>query len=440
MTFPPDLDALPDGDAARVPDALDEVVAVAGSMARLAAEQLVRVDGMRREALGDGARYGATAQIAYRSLRLELAAALRVTEYAADALLTRAEALVNRHPAMLTSLAAARTTQRHAQIFVDLMGTVEQEHWDRIVPTAVALAEKEPVGVFRRALQRLIETVRARTLPERHAAALQNRRALVEAGDDGMAWLLVHMPHVEAHAIHGRVTAMAKVIAAQVGETRTVDQIRADIIGDLLVQGWTDALPGQTRGIRATVAVTVPVLTLLDTDGVDGGTGTAVGNGGFRVTGAGPAVVEGVGPIPTDTARELCGGSEGWMRVLTDPETGMVLSLSRDRYRPPAGLRRAVRWRSERCMAPGCGIPATRCHIDHTIDWNLGGHTSLLNLAPLCEGHHTLKHHGGWTITHIPGTGGALLWTSPTGRRYRVNPERPLVTFQPSGPPEPPPF
>lgn len=91
-------------------------------------------------------------------------------------------------------------------------------------------------------------------------------------------------------------------------------------------------------------------------------------------------------------------------------------------------------------MAPGCGIPATRCDIDHTIDWNLGGHTSLLNLAPLCEGHHTLKHHGGWTITHIPGTGGALLWTSPTGRRYRVNPERPLVTFTPTGPPEPPPF
>ncbi|WP_374316044.1 HNH endonuclease signature motif containing protein [Microbacterium sp.] len=76
-------------------------------------------------------------------------------------------------------------------------------------------------------------------------------------------------------------------------------------------------------------------------------------------------------------------------------------------------------------MAPGCGIPASRCEIDHTIAWEHGGPTALTNHAPLCTGHHTVKHHGGWTVHHIPHTGGALLWTSPTGRRYRVNPERP---------------
>ncbi|MGL4256343.1 MAG: HNH endonuclease, partial [Microbacterium sp.] len=50
----------------------------------------------------------------------------------------------------------------------------------------------------------------------------------------------------------------------------------------------------------------------------------------------------------------------------------------------------------------------------------------------LCTGHHTVKHHGGWTVHHIPHTGGALLWTSPAGRRYRVNPERPTPHSQPS--------
>ena len=83
-------------------------------------------------------------------------------------------------------------------------------------------------------------------------------------------------------------------------------------------------------------------------------------------------------------------------------------------------------------MAPGCGVPAARCEIDHNIAWEHGGLTSLDNHAPLCTGHHTIKHHGGWTIEHLPDRGGALLWTSPTGRQYLVNPERAVPVFRPS--------
>jgi hypothetical protein len=72
------------------------------------------------------------------------------------------------------------------------------------------------------------------------------------------------MPAVEAHAIWDKATRIAKVIRAQEGETRTLDQIRADVIADLLIDGRTDLHPAEGRGIRATVAVTVPFLTLLD--------------------------------------------------------------------------------------------------------------------------------------------------------------------------------
>jgi hypothetical protein len=54
-------------------------------------------------------------------------------------------------------------------------------------------------------------------------------------------------------------------------------------------------------------------------------------------------VVEGIGPIPLPVARELAGGAAGWTRVLTHPETGMVLSVGRDQYRPPAALARLVK-------------------------------------------------------------------------------------------------
>ncbi len=196
--------------------------------------------------------------------------------------------------------------------------------------------------------------------------------------------------------------------------------MRADVALDLLVDGTTAHLPDTARGIRATVAVTVPVLTLL---GVDETT---------------PATVDGIGPIPADKARELCGGSTGWMRVLTHPETGVVVSVGRDTYTPPADLARLVRWRAGRCMAPGCGMPADRCEIDHTIAWEHGGHTAEANLAPLCKGNHTVKHHGNWKVRQHPG--GVLEWTSPTGRVYTVHPQRRTPTFTPVAHGDDPPF
>lgn len=89
-------------------------------------------------------------------------------------------------------------------------------------------------------------------------------------------------------------------------------------------------------------------------------------------------------------------------------------------------------------MAPGCHMPTERCEIDHTVAWEIGGHTCLGNLCPLCTGHHTIKHHGGWRVEHIPG--GALRWTSPSGREYVVEPERRLPVFTTATASSPAPF
>lgn len=465
------------GWAAPVPDDVDLVTEVAGMMAVFAAERLQRVDGMRRGALTDAARYGGSAEIVERSVRLELAAALRITEHAAATLLAHAEAMVHRYPAALDALGAARLTEAHARVLVDLLEPTSPAVRERLSVRAVELAEELPVGSFRRALRRLVEAEESATLTERHEQALTQRRILVEPAADGMAWLHAFLPAVEAHAIHGRLTAMAKAITGRhavgggcgdapdtsgcprdgapaegdgahaadqrkadqrkgdqctggqrtgdqcTGGQRTVDQVRADVFGDLLIEGTVSAHPGRVSGIRATVAVTVPALALL-----------AACDGDRHAQGLAPATVEGIGPVPLDVARRLCGGEESWMRVLTHPETGMVLSVGRTQYRPPASLRRLIRWRADRCMAPGCGIPAHRCEIDHNVAWEHGGPTALSNHAPLCAGHHTVKHHGGWQVEHLHDQGGALLWTSPTGRQYLVKPERPVPVFRPTEP------
>jgi hypothetical protein len=395
-------------------DPLDLVTEVSTMMSVFAAQRFERVEAMHREALTEVTTFrGASPEIIERSLRLELAMALQMTEHAAERMLLTAEALVARYPSMLASLHRARTTERHAEVFVELVDTVEPELRDQVVPLAVELAEAHPLGTFRRLLRKLVDTVRAATLEERHRDAIAERRVVLEPAPDGMAWLLIHLPAVEARAVHDRVTSMAKVLAAEESEKRTLDQLRSDVVADLLIDGVVEAHSAQARGIRATVAVTVPALALLD-DELAGRSE--------------PAGVEGVGPIPIQRARELCGTACSWMRILTHPETGMVLSVGRKKYRPPAPLRRLVRWRADRCMGPGCGLPASRCQIDHQVAWEDGGRTELWNLAPFCQGHHTIKHHGGWIVRQLDG--GAIEWISPLGRRYVEQPERSVPVFR----------
>ncbi|CAL4858927.1 DUF222 domain-containing protein [Microbacterium sp. MM2322] len=398
------LDEVPEG----IPTTLDWVV-MSADMATVHAAQRYRcIVELWDDAIRAANRDEGASVLVERSVRLEVASALRITEHAAGRLMGIGRALVYRYPQVWEAMSRAAITDTHATTIVDGLDELEIVR-DDLVGEVLTLAEEMPTGPFRRAVKRIVDREREATIAERHADAVAHRHVRVEPGVDGMAWLTAHLPAVEAHAILGRLTAIAKTLD-KADDERTLDQKRADVFGDLLIDGETTYLPDSARGIRPTVAITVPALTLL--------------------TGEGPtAQVDGVGPIPLDRARELCGAASGWMRVLTHPETGVVLSVGREQYRPPADLRRLVAWRAARCMAPGCGIPADRCDID----WHHGGHTDATNLAPLCRGHHTLKHHTDWRVRAKPG--GALEWTSPAGRVYLVQPERRIPQFTTDPPP-----
>jgi hypothetical protein len=54
-------------------------------------------------------------------------------------------------------------------------------------------------------------------------------------------------------------------------------------------------------------------------------------------------------------------------------------------YQPSRKLAHLVSARSAQCTAPGCGRPAARCDLDHTLPWQQGGITCQCNLAPLCK-------------------------------------------------------
>ncbi|MFS0733455.1 DUF222 domain-containing protein [Microbacterium sp. 1P10UB] len=415
-------------------DAVGQVTDIAAVLTIQTAEQYASVAALRRETMTDAGSSAVADEMIDRSLRLELAAALRLTEYAVGDLLARSTALVERYPAALDAMMHARITDQHARYLVDLLDAADAETAVRLTRVAVALAEELPAGSFRRRLRRLIETEEAVTLAERHARAVAERCVTIEAADDGMMRVTAYLPAVEAHAAFDRLTRMAKAMTgrgrgdarpfAESAGGRSLDQARADILCDLLIDGVCADHDAAVRGIRPTVLVTVPALSLLDPEHAR----------------SHPAEVEGIGPIGIDRARKLCGAAASWVRILTHPETGIALSVGRTRYDPPPELRRLVRWRAERCLAPGCTMPASRCEIDHTRAWVDGGETSLENLAPLCTGHHHVKHSGGWSVQQVAGSGGVMEWISPTGRRYLVEPERRMPVFRSSVASEPAPF
>ncbi|MDT0116994.1 DUF222 domain-containing protein [Microbacterium sp. PRF11] len=204
-------------------------------------------------------------------------------------------------------------------------------------------------------------------------------------------------------------------------DTRSTDQVRADILADLLLTAAPDADPtriddgpGALGAIRARVQVVVPALSVLnpERENID------------------PAELVGHGPIDIDTARRLAEATRvPWDRVLTHPVTGAVLCT--DTYQRTAAIDRHLRARDRHCRWPGCTAPAIRCEVDHNLDHALGGKTHVCNLCHFCQRHHTQKQFTRWQVRQLPG--GVIEFTSPTGRVYTDHPlpYAPAVRFAP---------
>lgn len=265
-------------------------------------------------------------------------------------------------------------------------------------------------GELERIVRRLSEQAREQHLDERFEEAQALRTVAVEPLKDGLAALSIVMQEWQAHAIFERVTEIAKdnlraeaqgrtaTVSGQgdSGATRTLDQVRADVVAELLLQSdpTANVLRPDGGALRydARVSVTVPALSLL---------------GRSREA----AVLSGVGPIPLSLAKQLAAEQPSFERILTDPITSQPLAV--DRYRPSEAMRRMLAVRDECCRFPGCSRRAERCDLDHTHDAAKGGQTTVRNLAHLCRWHHTLKHWRGWQVSQD--SAGVLHWISPNG-------------------------
>ena len=249
---------------------------------------------------------------------------------------------------------------------------------------------------FRTKARALHEKLHADSLAERHAIANIQRGVWSELDRDGMGWLNARLSAEHIALVTARLDALAFGLFTAADETRTMAQMRADILTDLITGA------GGNSSVGVTVALTIPVMTLLGHSGQ-------------------PALLEGIGPIDLDTARRLAAGAPSITRLLTDPVTGTVLGMDPTQYRSSAALKRFLALQDVTCDFPGCGRRAATCDLDHTVAWAAGGTTAAANLSHRCRRHHSMKHQTKWRVERPPGAVRAT-WTSPTGHIREADP------------------
>jgi hypothetical protein len=345
-----------------------------------------------------------------RSAGCEVALALKLAPATGQDRVVTARRLMDEFPATLAALRSGEIDWRRATLITEVADRVSLDVAHRVEERVLTKAGGRTLGQHRRAIERAILAVDPTAAEERHARAAASRRVCFYPLEDGMGALTAELTADGLAAVRAVLDAAASALTQVPGETRSVDQLRADALVDLarisLATGWLGGVPGEgvrlgtAQGRRAHIHVTVPYSTLIGLD-------------------QHPGELTGYGPIPASIARRIA--AEGvWRRLLTDPATGALLDYGRTTYQPPADLRDHVITRDRTCILPVCGQPAHRCQLDHTTGYP-DGPTTAGNLGPPCGPHHDLKTRLHWRLQQPEP--GRFVWTTPAGKTYTRDPE-----------------
>jgi Domain of unknown function (DUF222) len=332
---------------------------------------------------------------AAESAAVEIQCALHLTRRATERELSFALDLQERLPQIWQALAGGEIDVWRAKVIADRTVHLSDDATAAIVGRVLDQAPTLTTGQLRARIDRLALEVDSESAAAGYEAATLGRRIVAQANLDGTGNLvgLSLQPHRLQAALR-RVNTIARSLNTA-EETRSMDQLRADVFLDLLVGVPTDAPAG-----------TVHLHVDLDT---------------LAALNEHPGDLNGYGPVISDIARQVAeAGVDGeWRYTVDDTATDSLVATGTTRRRPDTAMRRRVEARSRTCVFPGCRMPSIDCDIDHTVAYADGGPTSDCNLAPLCRHHHRIKHLAGWRYRPIGHWDYA--WTSRLGHVYTTS-------------------
>ena len=339
----------------------------------------------------------------------EIAAALTLTRRAAQRQLSLALALAGRLKRVWTKMWEGRIDARKVQVYDDQLGHLDERIVNETLER-VSDGEHLTTGQLNRRLAKTVMELDPDGVETGYQKGVEDRRVVGYPNPDHTATVSGQsLAADDAAAILARLNQLAMSLK-RAGDHRSLDQIRADIFVDLLLD--RDQYQTTPKG-GAHLNVDLATLAGLSDR---------------------PGELDGYGLIFADIARQtaLHLTDTPWTWTVTDND--QIVATGTTRRRPDTQLIREIRARYTTCVFPGCRMPSYQCDLDHRHDYSQGGETSLTNLVPLCRYHHMTKHHTDWQLERLHN--GDHQWTSPHGHRYLVGRDEPRIPI-PRPPPEP---
>lgn len=331
-------------------------------------------------------------------IREEIALALRWSFAHAQQRIDTARMLERSLPQTRTALHDGGLTLAHAAVIARIAETVpddrREEYESRVLPTALG----QSIARTRQQATRVADRLHAQDRAERRRAVCHREAGVWLCPEaDGLATLIARMPVEQAVLTMTAIDALAadRNAAFACEPDAPVGVRRAAALAQLVSR------VGDHASAHVVVDVVIDLEALLGLSDADAEIGGIEGA-------SAEAVRRLIASDPDATLRKL----------VTDPTTGHLLAVGRNRYRVSNRLREFVELRDRRCRFPGCRRRARQCEIDHALPWDLAGPTSAENLGALCKRHHQLKTHARWAIAESDASG-ACHWVSPDGREYR---------------------
>ncbi len=347
--------------------------------------------------------------------RDHVAAALRIPPVSMRNRMVTAADLTHRLPATLDMLRSGDITQRHASDLAEATRSLTPESTAIVEATVLERAAEQTVAQFRASVKRAVLRVSSPAEVEKaHTDAVATRRVVSFPDVHGMAFVNAYLSAEDAATVMAALDAIAReTIHGKGGDSRTVDQRRADTLVALCEAALGDPYLTRAHGQRPSVQITIAASTLLGLDEQ-------------------PCELDGYGPITAAMARRIASDPTAQWRLLLTDDTGLVRRAGSKTYRPPADMARTVIARDVHCCFPGCRKNAAHTDLDHVKAYKDGDETTEAKLMSLCRRHHRLKHSGKWTVTRDD-TSGVTTWTDHRGRRYQTRPPtRPTTTTGPA--------
>ena len=279
-----------------------------------------------------------------------------------------------RLPVARAAMAEGAISSDHVTRISKTVAAVPDEHAEQVEADLTELARQFHPTAVGRLGQRMVEALDPDGPEPGDPTVVEAQNRLdVQEHEDGS---LSGQFHLGAETAATLRPLLSSLTAPQPDDKRTLAERQGDALAEVIRFAADSGQAPVEGGERPHIAVTVSLETLR--------------------TGLGHATLDDGQPMTPEQTRRLACEAE-IIPIVLDGKS-QPIDIGEAKRLADTRLRRALAIRDKGCAAPGCARTPRQCHAHHIQHWADGGQTKLHNMVLVCQYHHRLLHHVGWTV------------------------------------------